>query len=458
MASRVTLETDVQFVKGVGPPRAHAFARLGLNTVGDLIEYFPVRHELLPQSVPIDSLRYGAVATIVGELRSVSVRGFDSRQRVTATVVDGTGRCRARWFNSPFLVDRLHGGDVVRLTGKVDVDERANVALLTNPKLTRIDEGDDAFAGDVDRYLPVYPASGRLPSKLIARVIGHVLPEAVDQVVDWLPEALRRRHRFPRRGDAILRYHCPTSPEDVQAARRRLAYDELLLCQVAVQLGRRRLSVGYRARPVVTTEAIDARIRRRFPFTLTEGQDRALADIRSDLARSVPMNRLLQGDVGAGKTAVAVYASLTTIANGRQAALLAPTEVLAGQHHRKFSQYLTGSRVRTGYLSGSTPRAERRELLSAMGDGRIDLMIGTHALLEPDVAFSDLGLVIIDEQHKFGVAQRARLRRKGTAPHTLVLTATPIPRTLAMTVFGDLDVSTITGVLPGRRPVITRLV
>lgn len=454
--SSVTLDTEVQFIRGVGPGRALAFHGLGVRTVGDLIEYFPFRHELRPKSQPIDSLELGAIATIVGALERVRIKGSLTRQTVTGEVVDGTGWCRVRWFNSPFLNDKLHNGQVVRITGKVDVQN--DQASFTNPQLRLIDDEEDPLADDRDCYVPVYSGTATLPSRQIAKVIGHVLDDAAQRVVDFLPEAARNRRTLPPRRTAILRYHRPTSPDDVTVARRRLAYDEFLLCQLAVQISRRRLAVGPKARPIVTTDTIDGRIRRRFPFELTPGQDEAVLQIRRDLARTVPMNRMLQADVGAGKTAVAVYAALTAVANGRQVALLAPTEVLAAQHRTKIEQYLAGSRVHIGYLVGSTPRTKRATLLHALDAGKIDFLIGTHALIEQDVRFQDLGLVIIDEQHKFGVAQRARLRRKGEAAHVLVLTATPIPRTLAMTVFGDLDVSTIGGVLPNRQPVRTRLV
>ena len=456
VTNRITLGAEVQFVRGVGPMRAREFATLGVRTVGDLIEHFPFRHELRPRSQPIGTLDYGQVATIVGQLERFRVRGSFARLTCAARLVDGTGQCRVRWFHSPHLVDKLHNGQIVRLTGKVEVDH--DLALMTNPQTVILEDDTDALAQDQDRYEPVYPGTSRLQSQRIAGIISRILEEAVEAVVDFVPESIRRRRSLPPRRTAILRYHQPTSLEDVSVARRRLAYDELLLCQLAVQLARRRMETGPETKPIITTDEIDRRIRRRFPFDLTAGQNRAIAEIRTDLARVQPMNRLLQADVGAGKTAVAVYAALTAIANGRQAAFLAPTEVLAAQHRAKVEQYLEKSRVRVGYLVGSTARSRRASLLQALQAGKVDLLIGTHALLEPNVRFRDLGLVIIDEQQRFGVSQRGRLRRKGRSPHTLVLTATPIPRTLAMTLFGDLDVSTIRGLPPNRQPVVTRLV
>lgn len=456
VANRITLDAEVQFVRGVGPMRAREFAALGVRTVGDLIEHFPFRHELRPRSQPIGTLDYGRVATVVGQLERFRVRGSFARLTCAARLVDGTGQCRVRWFHSPHLVDKLHNGQIVRLTGKVEVDR--DLALMTNPQTTILEDDTDALAHDQDRYEPVYPGTSRLQSRRIAGIISRILDEAVEAVVDFVPESIRRRRSLPPRRTAFLRYHQPTSLEDIPVARRRLAYDELLLCQLAVQLARRRMETGPETKPIITTDEIDRRIRRRFPFDLTAGQNRAIAEIRTDLARVQPMNRLLQADVGAGKTAVAVYAALAAIANGRQAAFLAPTEVLAAQHRAKVEQYLEKSRVRVGYLVGSTARSRRAGLLQALQAGQVDLLIGTHALLEPNVRFRDLGLVIIDEQQRFGVSQRGRLRRKGRSPHTLVLTATPIPRTLAMTVFGDLDVSTIRGLPPNRQPVVTRLV
>ena len=455
MASRVALDQEVQFVRGVGPLRAGEFARLGVRTVGDLVEYLPFRHEQIPKSQPIGTLDLDEVATVVGAIQRVRSGGRSRSASVSAIVVDGTGRCHVRWFNSPFLADRIHNGQIVRLTGKVGLYR--DLALLTNPSVDVLDDLNDPLADDEERFEPVYYGTAALPTRQIAKVIDSILNDAVDCVEEYLPGALRTLRELPPRRTAILRYHRPTKLQDVHIARLRLAYDEFLLCQLAVQMGRRQ-AVGPATTPIGTSDAVDRRIRERLPFTLTDGQNRAVTEIRKDLDRKIPMNRMLQADVGAGKTAVAVYAALAAIAGRRQVAMLAPTEVLASQHLAKVERYLKGSRVRIGYLAGSTTAAARVRILKALDVGELDWLVGTHALIEPDVRFRDLGLVIIDEQHKFGVEQRAALRRKGRFPHTLVLTATPIPRTLAMTVFGDLDVSNIDGVLPGRQPVVTRLV
>ena len=454
MSGSLRLESSVQFVRGVGPRRADLFAALGIRTVGDLIEHLPFRYELTPVSVAIGALVLGETATIVGELRSVRTGGRGGN--ITATVVDGTGMCRVVWFNSPYLSEKLHHGLIVRLTAKVDVHR--DMAKMTNPKWSLVEDGDDPLAGETEAYAPVYPATAALPSKQIARALRSVIHQVADQVVDPLPDSIRDRRSLPPRRTALLRCHLPTKAEDLPVARRRLAYDELLQCQLTVQLRRMKTRQCRDAPPITTTPEIDARVRRRFPFTLTGGQDRAIATIVRDLARDRPMNRLLHADVGAGKTVVALYAALTVIANGHQAAILAPTEVLARQHFAKIGGYLQGSRVRTELLVGATSKSKRAAVLAGLASGDVHLIVGTHALLEGDVRFAGLGLVVIDEQHKFGVAQRGRLRAKGRAPHLMILTATPIPRTLAMTFFGDLDVSVIDELPPGRVPIETRVV
>jgi len=456
MTARLRLDLPVQFIRGVGPVRAAEFAKLGVVTVEDLLEHFPFRYQTVPKSKPIGSLELGETATVVGELRRVRGNRPFTKQSITADLVDGTGSCRVRWFNAPYLGDKLHYGSTVRITGLVD--RWRDRAAFTNPQLILFDDDEDPLAADRDSIEPVYPATGQLPSRQIARVIRNVVEDGVASMREFLPEPWRQRRSLPPRPTAVLRIHRPTHLDDVEVARRRLAYDELLLCQIAFQMAKARAPQDSGAAAIQVDAAVDSRIRRRFPFPLTAGQDGAIVDITADLARVRPMNRMLQADVGAGKTAVAVYAALAVIANKRQVAILAPTEVLAGQHRDKIARYLEGSRVRTGFLSGATTKAQRGRTLAALRQGEIDLIIGTHALLESDVGFDDLALVVIDEQHKFGVAQRAALRQKGGRPHTLILTATPIPRTLMMTAFGDLDVSTIHGAPPGRKPVVTRLV
>jgi ATP-dependent DNA helicase RecG len=450
------LQMPVQYLRGVGPARAAALAGLNIATVGDLLEHLPFRYELRPKSIPIGHLRADETATIVGAIRGVHTSRGRSQASITADIEDGTGRCRVRWFNATYVRDCIAVGDVIRVTGKVEDGD--GIGCFVNPTFRVLAQDEDPFGEDRDVHVPVYPATGTLNSAAIGRMVAQAVARGLSQVVESLPRGLRERRRLPLRKTALARVHAPTCLEDIPIARNRLAYDELLLMQLAVQQRRRKLR-GLRDAPrLVATAVVDQRIRARLPFALTEAQDRAVGEIVHDLASDQPMARLLQGDVGSGKTAVAVYAALTAIANRAQVAMLLPTEILARQTHDRFEQYLVKSRVRTALLVGGMPRKQRGGLLRAVAEGEIDLLVGTHALIEGDVAFRKLGLVIVDEQHRFGVMQRERLRQKGLTPHYLVMTATPIPRTLAMTFYGDLDVSTIDTLPPGRQPIETRIV
>ncbi len=451
-----SLDDPVQFLPGVGPKRAEMFAKIGIHTVGDLLEYFPFRHER-QEFRTIEHLEEGITATVVGRITAVA-RKFGRRgATIRATLLDNTGRCGLAWFNAPWMADKIEKGSIVRVTGRVGV--YGNLAEMANPRITVLDE--DAPPVDESmpaRLEPVYPATAELPVRVIRKLILGNLDWWLPLVQEPFTEEFRRERRLPDRAWSIATMHRPEDEAAVEKARRRLAYEELLLMQLAVTMARHRRRSGPAAPMLKSSPQIDGRIRRRFPFRLTKGQERAVSEIVADLTLDRPMNRLMQGDVGCGKTVVALYAGLVAIANHHQFAIMAPTELLAQQHYRSVCRYLEGSRVRHGLLVGGMPAARRRERLKAIEQGEMDLVVGTHALIQEDVRFSRLGLVVVDEQHRFGVRQRAEIRSKGPAPHYLVMTATPIPRTLAMTVFGDLDVTTIDELPPGRSPVSTRIV
>ncbi len=442
-------------MRGVGPVRAQTLAQLGVVTVRDLIEHYPFRYDLTPKSQAIGSLQLGQTATVVGAITSVRTGGSGP---VVAELVDSTGRMKLRWFNARYIGDRLARGQTVRASGQVGTHRE--LAQLVNPKFTIIEHGRDPLANDVDAFEPVYPAREGLTSRQIAAIVRAALGEVAAQIPELLPDSFRRRRSLPPRRTAIERYHRPTQASDADVARRRLAYDELLALQVAAQLRRHYRQERGSAAAIAVSAEVDRRIRARLPFTLTTGQDAAIADIVADIAHPRPMNRLLQADVGAGKTAVAIYAALATIAARRQVAFMAPTEILTEQHFQKVRAYLAGSRVRIGLLVGGQSKSERSGLLQQIARREIDLVIGTHALIETGVRFASLGLIIVDEQHKFGVLQRSAILAKATdqQAHYLVMTATPIPRTLAMTLFGDMDVSTISDGPPGRQPIVTRAI
>jgi ATP-dependent DNA helicase RecG len=308
------------------------------------------------------------------------------------------------------------------------------------------------------RQVGVYRGNATIKSTVISKVVQTLLTQKPLPIDDVLPPELRRKHALIGREEALRQMHNPANERELQGARTRLAYEEFLLMELAIALRRRKLLALQTGQKLVVTPEIDQRIRQRFPFTLTASQDEVVAEIARDLASGRPMTRLLQGDVGSGKTVVALYACLAAVAHGRQAAIMAPTEILAQQHFRNIEKYLAGSRVRRLLLRGGQNKKQRAEALGAIERGEMDLIVGTQALIQKDVAFNDLALVIVDEQHKFGVVQRHRIRTKGPMPHYLVMTATPIPRTLAMTVFGDLDVSIIRHCPPGRGRITTKVV
>jgi len=456
------LSTPLQFLKGVGPRRAADFEHVGLVTVEDLLYRFPLRYEDRSRLQPIGSLKPGQIVSVTGRilacgLRSTRRPGFKIFE---AAVDDGTGSLRAVWLNQPYLRDVFTRGQRVIFYGAVEM--RGSVSLqLTNPQYEIIEEeeGETIHTG---RIVPVYEKTGTVTPKMQRRLIYDALQRLPPELPDQLPEDIRLRLGLPSRAAALLATHFPPADVSITAlnafatpAQRRLIFEEAFLFQIGVYA--RRQTAAAECKPVVAR--VDDRIRESarsvLPFRLTNGQKQALKEIVDDLQRPQPMNRLLQGDVGAGKTIVALLAALVAMENGLQVAFMAPTEILAEQHFANISKLLAASRFRVALLTGSTTSAARRTQLAEVASGAIPLVVGTHALVEGDVKFAQLGLVVIDEQHRFGVMQRATLRGKGWHPDVLVMTATPIPRTLALTLYGDLDVSAIRELPAGRLPIKT---
>ena len=448
--AKLELDTPVQYVKRVGPVRAEQLAQLGINTVEDLLMYFPRRFDLRLQAQPIHSLRGDEqTVTIAGEVTSVKYRAFGPRPIFQCRIQDGEDWVIVKWFHGGYLRDKITPGMVIAVSGKVSTYR--NKVQLINPHFQIVYDTDGANL-DADELVPVYPSGGKLTSGIIGQIVKQALPQAERLICRWFrPDYLGDRGLMPR-PKAVVAMHRPEDRDHWSSARRRMAYDECLLMQLGIALVR----MQQVARPAHAVDLaakageVDRRIRARFPFALTSAQNKAITDIAADMSRSRPMNRLLQGDVGSGKTVVALYAALLAIAAGKQAAIMAPTEILASQHFAKIQTYLEDSRVSTALLVGGQKPAQRRTTLEDLASGKTDIVVGTHALLGPDVRFAKLALVVVDEQHKFGVRQRSGMRGKGFAPHYLVMTATPIPRTLALTVFGDLDMSVIDEIPPGR--------
>ena len=449
----ITLSTPVQFLKGVGPARAETFAQLGVRTVGDLLEYFPRDWNFMPEPTKIGRIRPNDTVAIVGMVESIDYQSYRRQPLFEALVSDDTGVCRIVWFHGGYLRGQLEPGQVIMASGKATLYKHQ--LQLTNPKFLLLDEDHpqsaEYFSGGV------YPACKGLTSRQIKRVIAPVLDKVADLVPEFYEDDFRKKADLICRKDAFAWIHLPPDEDKLAQARRRLKYDELFLMQLGLALRRYRVQHYSNAVPCDCSEQIDRRIRRRFPFLLTEDQNACIAEIAADMSQSKPMNRLLQGDVGSGKTVVALYAALLAVANKLQVAIMAPTEILADQHFLSIERYLKDSNVNRVLITGGLNGKKRQGVLKAVGSGEIDIVVGTVALLQADIEFQRLGLVIIDEQHKFGVEQRAELRKQ-TTPHCLVMTATPIPRTLAMTAFGDLDVSVIKHAPPGRGAIVTRWV
>jgi len=365
-------------------------------------------------------------------------------------VKDKSGTLECVWFSVKyFSPGEFPIGREMYFTGRVDF---YNGPQMVSPQHEPADEGEALFG---PRILPVYPLTENLNQASLRRVMKAALDRYLDLVEDMFDAATVKKLDMPPLGDAIRDVHFPAAVAVAQRARRRLSYDELYLLELGMAMRRRgirREDMGFACE---ITPRIDARIRKRFPFALTGAQERVVGEIAADMREPKAMNRLLQGDVGSGKTVVALYAMLAAVASGRQAALMAPTEILATQHHNTLKDYLKGSRVRLVLLVGGLSARERKERIEQIAAGEADIVVGTHALVQGAVTFKELSMVVVDEQHKFGVLQRAELRQKGKHPDVLVMTATPIPRTLSLTVFGDLDVSVLDEMPPGRRPIKT---
>jgi len=451
--AKLKLDTPVQYLKGVGPARAKIFSKLGIRTVGELLEYFPRDWRFINPIEKIGKLKVDSQLSVLGLIESTDVQGYKRPGRFEANISDETGTLRLIWFGGEYLAKQLEPGMVIMVSGKVK--EYKYQLQMTNPSFTVIDE----HTADPQEYFGggVYSASGDLSSRKIKKIITGLLSDIDELVEEFFSDEFLCEGCFLDRRTAFKWIHQPKTEQQLSKAKRRLKFDELFFMQLALALRRYRQQHFSSAKPMTCNEQIDSRIRKRFPFLLTGDQDAAIEDIVSDMARTVPMKRLLQGDVGSGKTVVALYGCLLAVANKSQAVIMAPTEILARQHFESIEKYLKASRVKRAVITGGMRAKKRRQILESIKAGDIDIVVGTIALLEDDIEFANLGFTVIDEQHKFGVHQRGRLLKQ-QSPHCLVMTATPIQRTLAMTAFGDLDVSIIKHRPPGRGEVITRWV
>jgi len=481
--------TPLQFVPGIGPNRLELFHRLGIRRTTDLLFFFPRSYQDIAPYQSITELESGVRASVVGQVVDMDQRvSFEGRSSVGILLaIEGGGFVRCVWYNQPFRRQQYSQGMRVIATGVV---KPTGISFEMRHPETTILANDQPLPAA--KPLPVYPLTDGLQQRHVASAVEAVLGSLLDTMEEALPESLRmaatnstplpKELGLPKeRGkdlrpqetavsqltagnpplmgiaQALRAIHQPSSMAEANEARHRFIFQELFVYQLALAMRRHRLRHEKPAPKIEASPKIHARILRRFPFELTGDQLRAIEDVRRDMASDIPMNRLVQGDVGSGKTVIAQYAMLNAVANKQQAALMAPTELLARQHYSRLKEQLSGSQVMVELLVGSISQRDRTELLQRIGIGTVDLVVGTQSLLSEHVQFASLGLVVIDEQHKFGVEQRASLRESRLVPHYLVLSATPIPRTIAMTLFGDLDVSILKDKPPGRASVHTYL-
>lgn len=450
MPELTSLTSSVRFLRGVGEKRARAFARLGVLTVEDLLFFFPRRYEDRRMRTPLSALRPNTVSAVTAEVVSLSVRPAGYRAGLlSALLTDGSDSVRAVWFNSSYWEHRLRPGMRLALYGRV---EYRGGLQLTNPECEVL-EGEEA-AG-IGRIVPIYPLADPLTQKGVRRLIENAFQAHGGELADFLPPSIRERHGMKGLSEAVWELHAPQDKNSWLKARNRLAFDELFLLQVGLMLRRRSYAGSRQACPIRPGERFGALMGAELPFTPTGAQRRAIAEILEDMSTSNPMNRLLQGDVGSGKTFVASAAVLAAVDSQLQSAFMAPTEILAQQHYLRLRALFEPWGVETVLLTGGLRSAERKRVQDALREGRAQVVVGTHAVLGDAVSFVNLGLVIVDEQHRFGVLQKNSLISKASAPHVLVMTATPIPRTLVLSVYGDLEVSVLDELPPGRKPVET---
>ena len=451
------LTDSIQYVKGVGPKKTAELKRLGLHTVYDLLTYFPRTYEDQSVLTKISELQAGEMATVGGTIMNVSERqgGRRGMNILMALIGDGTGILQVTWFNQKYLKSKLKVGRKVFVTGKAAYafGGRGQFAMSQLHSFEIMDEEEEpaSRAGIV----PVYPATEKLNQKFFRKVIAGLFGEEL-AIHDLIPRRVMKSYDLLSRQKALQDMHFPADFTALKAARKHLAFEELYLIQCGLLLLKRQARENSKGIRHLLSSELTAKVRKSLPFELTDDQERTWQEIQRDMESPLPMRRLVQGDVGSGKTVIAMLALVKTVENGYQGALMAPTEILASQHYEGFCKQLEPSGIRIGFLSGRLTKKKREEMYARIAAQEVDIVIGTHALIQEGVAFARLGLVVTDEQHRFGIAQRAELEKKGNLlPDVLVMTATPIPRTMTLTVYGDLDVSLIQQLPPGRQPIRT---
>lgn len=450
--STETPANNIRYLKGIGPKRALALAKLGVHSVRDLLYFFPRRHEDRSRFSQIADLVPGQPATIRGEVLKVQFKPIRRMPILEVLVGDPTGTVTAVWFNQAYLKNQFEAGAQVIFYGKLEFYK--NRLQITSPEFEFWEAEEPST--HTGRITPIYP----LTEGLFQRSLRHTLKEALDTqlektVHEYLPESFRKLHGLLGLTEAVREMHFPGSFEALEKARNRIVFDEFLLFEITLLRKIERMKSKYTARAFQDGRTALGEFIRKLPFTPTGDQEKAMKELLQDLETSVPMNRLLEGDVGSGKTVVAAFALAWAAKNQYQGALLVPTEILAEQHEQTLKKILSPFQIPIGLLTSSTPGPRREKMLAELKQGKLPVVVGTHALLQEDIQFRSLALLVVDEQHKFGVYQRNALLHKEPRPHQLVMTATPIPRTLALTLYGDLEVSTLRELPKGRQPIKT---
>ncbi len=461
---------SIQYIKGVGPQRARLFEKKGITDLSSLTYFFPIRYEDRRQISKIASARFGVKEVVIGEVSKVSLKNFKGRSLFEVILKDNTGYLSLVWFNFEYayMVKRFRTG--ARILAYGDIRSYAGRPQMIHPDIEEFDlEGDDTL--NFGRIVPVYSAIEGIPQRVLRKIMKNALDASITTVHDYLPGLIKQKCILSDLNESLYNLHFPSDDvsldalnTQVSAFHRRIKFDEFFFFEIALALKKQASLkkdgiVFSMPLPGIKSSKMDyiAALDKSLPFTLTDDQGYVIKEIFHDLATGYPMNRLLQGDVGSGKTVVALYAALLAINNGYQAAFMAPTELLAQQHYTTIRALTAGMDITFDLLKGDTKELERRQILTRLSDGSLNLIIGTHALIQPEVKFHNCGLIVIDEQHRFGVVQRMELKKKGNNPHMLIMTATPIPRTLAMTAYGDLDISVIRQMPPHKKPVKTLL-
>jgi len=446
----LSLDIPIQYVKGVGPKRAVLFKKLGVETLNDLIYFIPKRYEDRSNLKPINSLEsdtYQTILCYVVDVQEEKIR--NNLTLIKARVRDNTGEAIAVWFNQTYLKNILKKGTRLYLYG--NIIRRFGRVEIQNPDYEIADGDETVHTG---RIIPIYPLTEGLSQKIVRGIIWNTLNQYLDKLEEFVPLEILDKYGFPDIKGAIQNIHFPDSEESLRKARERLAFEEFFLLQLAIL--RRRMSLLKEEAPVIkVSRNTENKFLKSLPFELTNAQKRVIEDIKRDIASGRSMQRLLQGDVGSGKTVVAAYFLYVVASSGYQSAIMAPTEILAQQHYDRIGPLLSNLGLETALLIGSTKEREKQQIKERLASGDLPVVIGTHALIQEDIEFKNLVGVVIDEQHRFGVMQRMALRNKGLSPHFLVMSATPIPRTLALTLYGDLDISVIDELPSGRLPVAT---